>query len=1097
MAMRIDVLGPLRVRIGDRDLPVTARRERVLLAMLVLHANRAVPLPELVDAVWHRHRQPPKDARSQLQGCVCRLRRALSGSGGPAAAIITDPAGYRLQIDPRAVDMCEFHRLRDQARAAAAGRRAGEASQRYRAALGLWRGSAFSGVDSDRVRDAAGVLAEERVLLLEECVRLELDLGRAGELVGELSELLPHHPYREGLYGALMLALYRAGRPADALATYRRADQLLRDELGTEPGGELQRLHRAILNRDPELAPPGRPAGGPAGRPPPPPRELPHEAAGFTGRLAALAELDRLLPDRRSGDPAPVPIAVVTGPAGVGKTALGVYWAHRVAGRFPDGQLYRDLRGHDPDRPVPPAAALAALLRSLGIPAPQVPADPAEAAALYRSRLAGRRVLVVLDNAATAEQVRPLVPGAPGCFVLVTSRDRLTGLAARDGASRLVLDVLPPAEAWAMIARGIGGHRARAEREAVSELAKLCSHLPLALRIAAANLADHPGRSVAGYVAELARGDRLAALRAEGDQQSAVLGAFQLSYQVLPAPAQRLFRRVGLVPGPDFTAPVAAAVAGCDAAEAERVLGTLAAVHLVDEPVPGRFALHDLLRRYADQLVDAEDGAPARAAAVDRLLGGYLRTADSASQLLDPQSLRLPLRLPQRPPLARLDRVADALAWLDTERANLVAAVGHAAATDQPPAWLLADRLRCYLSRGQHTVDWLATARAAAGAADRAGDLPARAACQFSLGHAHQCLARFPTAIAHYTAAYALAGQAGWVDGQAATLNNLGLLYQEQGRPAGSADHHLRALALNRERGAVGYQAVNRVNLADVERQLGRLRQAADDLNEALALSRRLGYRHGEAVAGGSLGHTYRALGQLGPARERLTEALARYRETGDRAGESATLQGLAAVHRDAGRYPAASEHATRAAAVAAEIGDHRRESDALRTLGSVQLRLGRLRRALAHHRSALALARRANSAFAEIAALIELAGAHHRNGEPGPAGELAGQALERARTSGYRVLEGSAASVLAEIQLAQPDLAAAEEHAGRALELHRATGCRLGEAEALRVLGLVRRAAGDRAAAAGALRAARGLFEEVGAPVPAVPADPSGPGRR
>jgi DNA-binding SARP family transcriptional activator/Tfp pilus assembly protein PilF len=1047
--MRFQVLGPLRVLAAGGEVPVTARRERVVLAMLVLHANHPVPVSELVEAVWTG--RPPRHARNQLQGCVSRLRAGLARAGGAPEVIVTDPAGYRLRVDPAVVDLCEQRRLRDEARAAVAAGHADEAVEHYRTALGLWRGAALSGLDGARIDAAAAALEEERLLLREESVLAELDLGRAGELVVELSALVRRHPYRERLHGALMLALYRAGRPADALASYRRAHRLLREELGTEPGDELRQLHRAILNRDPDLAGPRPdPVAGPAAAPPP--RELPHQAAGFIGRDQACKELDELL-DRPDG-PAVVPIAVITGPAGVGKTALAVYWGHRVAGRFPDGQLYLDLRGCHPDAPVRPIEALAALLRSLGTPANQVPTEVPEAAAQFRSRLAGRRVLLVLDDAGTVDQVRPLVPGSAGCFALVTSRDRLTGLAARDGASRLPLAPLDPPEAWRMLAGCLGQPRARAEPVAVAELARLCAFLPLALRIAAANLADRPGRTVADYVAELTGGDRLAALRVGGDQQSAVRAAFELSYRALPADQRRLFRRLGLAPGPDLTAPAAAALVGATVVEARRLLDRLAAIHLVREHSPGRFTCHDLLRQYASQLVEAEEAEPDRAAAIDRLLTGYLLAADAAARLLHPQLLRLPGALPAGVPLARFDRTADALAWLDAERANLVAAVTYRAGRrHRPPPWLLADRLRGYFRHGRHMIDWLRTARTAVAAAERAGDLPAQAAATFNLADAYQHLLRHPDAVAHYTTASELAGRAGWRAGQAAALTNLGTIHQLLGRLDLAADHHARALAVNRELGVLTAQAVDLVNLAGLECLRGRLQAGADHLVEALELTRRLGHEHAQVTAMTALGFTYRALGRLGPARAAFTKSLAMARATGNRSGESTSRYGLGAVHHDEGRYAEAQHEARQAASLAAEIGDPTAESNGLRTLGSVQLRLGRPDRARAYHRRSLELARRAGNVLAELGALNCLADSSHRAGDSAAGRELAGQALTKAQASGYRVFAAEAVVTIAEILLDQGDHPAAREHAERALTEHLASGYHPGQLRARTVL--------------------------------------------
>jgi DNA-binding SARP family transcriptional activator len=469
--MRFEILGPLRVRPDGHEMAITAGRERALLAMLLFHANSTVPTGQLIDAMWST--DPPGNARNQLQQCISRLRRRLGAAGSTGPAISTEPVGYRITVNPTDLDLYEFRRSVAEARTAAHTGNHHDARTSYRTALARWRGPALAGIDNHHIRQAAATLDEERLHVLEECLTSELEAGGAGELVAELTDLVAQHPHHEALHHALMLALYRAGRQADALAAYRHARRLLSDELGTEPGTDLRQLHRAILNRDPTLdvAPPPRPATTP---PPPTPRELPPHVAGFTGRDDALKALDELLPHRDEAT-GPVVISTITGTAGVGKTALAIHWAHRVADRFPDGQLYLNLRGYATEVPLRPIEALSTMLRSLGMPPDQIPVDEAEASARYRSVLADRRVLIVLDNAGTVDQVRPLLPGSSGCLALVTSRDRLAGLVARDGARRLTLDVLPADEAHTL-----GSERVRAEPEATAQLATACARPPRA-----------------------------------------------------------------------------------------------------------------------------------------------------------------------------------------------------------------------------------------------------------------------------------------------------------------------------------------------------------------------------------------------------------------------------------------------------------------------------------------------------------------------------------------------------------------------------------------------------------------------------------------
>ncbi|MEN3358002.1 MAG: hypothetical protein V7637_1984 [Mycobacteriales bacterium] len=839
--------------------------------------------------------------------------------------------------------------------------------------------------------------------------------------------------------------------------------------------------------------------GGPAPAPPagtpdhPVPAQLPANVSAFTGREADQRRLAQLI---GGAGGAAVVIAAITGPAGVGKTALAVHWAHRVRQQFPDGQLFLNLRGHDQGPPLRPIVALSRLLHGLGVPAEQVPVEVAEAGAFLRSMLADKRMLIVLDNVHGPEQVRPLLPGSPGCLVLVTSRDALTGLVARDGAYRVSLDVLTRAEARALLARLLGTDRVAAEPAATAELARLCGQLPLALRIAAANLTGRPTDTVAGFVG-LLRADRLAALDVAGDEQGGVRAAFDLSYAALPEPARRLFRLLGLAPGAEVTAPAAAALAGGTVSEATRDLGRMAAAHLVEEHQPGRYTLHDLLRLYAAQQARRQDDPADLSAAVGRLLDWYLRAADHAAHLLYPQMLRLPLPGPAHPPPADppagpppagpppagFEDRAGALAWLAAERATLLAAVQHA--VDHGPhetAWLLADTLRGYFWHTRHVVDWMWMAQAALPAAIADGDLRAQAAMHFSLGAAYYSVGRYPLAIQHYEHAADLAGQASWVEGQAAGLGNLGIVHTDLGDLRRAADCHRQALALNRQTGRLAGRANNLVNLGGLHRELGELRQAGESQAEALALYRQLGAPAGEAIALSNLGDVQRNLGRLDEAEAHLTRALALYREVGTRYGEAGTLRDLAAVHRDTGNDRKALEIAQAARALAQDIGDRRAEAHILNLLGSIQLRLGRARTAAALYQQALALARETGAHHPETDALIGLAAADRGRHQHAQAARHARLALALARQAGYRVLEGHALVVLAGVEQASGQVGPAAAHAHQALAVHRETGHRLGQARALTALGHVHRRAGDGAAATASWQQAAAIYAECGA---------------
>jgi tetratricopeptide (TPR) repeat protein/transcriptional regulator with XRE-family HTH domain len=813
----------------------------------------------------------------------------------------------------------------------------------------------------------------------------------------------------------------------------------------------------------------------------PRPAQLPADVAAFTGREAVLARLDDLLGGGPGKPATAVVISAITGTAGVGKTALAVHWAHQTRSRFPDGQLYVNLRGFDAGPPVRPVEALARFLHALGVPAEQVPVDLEEAAGLYRSLLADRRMLIVADNAGHPEQVRPLLPGSPGCLVLVTSRDQLAGLVARDGAQRLTVDVLSATEAGTLLRRVLGPARVAAEPAATDLLAELCGRLPLALRIAAANLTDRPTRSISSFTAELAGlsgGDRLSALGVAGDEQAAVRAAFDLSYDALAEPARLLFRRTGLAPGPDITALAAAALVhpdpagGVPPAEVGRLLDRLAAAHLLAQPAPDRYALHDLLRHYAVGRAGQEDTAEARAAAVRRLLDWYLLTADAAARVLYPTMIRLdfPPDLSDGTdgprPLEFADHTA-ALAWLTAERDNLLAAIRYAA--EHGPrrhAWLLADTIRGYFWHSRYTVDWLETANAGLTAATGEGDPQAQAGMRMSLGMAYYCLERHHAAVDHYTAAADLASRAGWVAGQLASIGNLGNAHADLGNLREAADCHSRALELNRQAGQAAGQLAVLCNLGVVYQRLGQLRRAADCETEAVEIAQRIGSPAGEAAALGNLGGMQHDLGQLGEAELNLTHALELHRQIGNRYAETASLLDLAAVYHDTGRHDDALRTAQQARDFAHETGARRPEADALNLLGTIHTSVHRPHQALGQHQQALRLAREADAPLIHTAALIGLAAAHRDRGHHAKAANFARQALVTAHDSGYGVLEGNAYLALATIQLIGGNHAAATADAAESLLIHQRTGFRLGQARAITVLGHAQRQAGDETAA-------------------------------
>jgi DNA-binding SARP family transcriptional activator/tetratricopeptide (TPR) repeat protein len=1038
--VELRLLGTVEVETGGRRLALGPRKQRLVLAVLALEVNRPVSVDRLVELAWPV--DPPRTAEHAIRVCVSGLRAVFSVAGVTAdeAELRTHGNGYLLRTDPRRIDVHRFRALLAQAREAVTDEaRLGSLNE----ALDLWSGSPLAGVvpTESRHQLCAG-LEEAYLVAVEDRLDARLRLGHHHELLDELTGLVAAHPLRERPVAQLMLALYRAGQVSEALAAFQRGRERLADQLGLDPGAELQRLHQAILRRDPELRPPGaadtdaRPAGAraPAAGPAhtPDPAQLPPAVAGFTGRAAALAELDALLEASTQGPS--VAIAAIGGTAGVGKTALAVRWASQRRHRFPDGQLYVNLAGYTAGAaPMRPDQALARFLRALGVPPEEVPLDEDEASARYRSLLADRRVLVVLDNARGPDQVRPLLPAGAGCLVVVTSRDRLTGLAARDGARLLTLGVLDAGEADALLATLVGADRVAAEPAAAAELAALCGYLPLALRIAGANLAAHPHRTFAEHVVELRAGNRLALLQVHGDDESAVRASFDLSYAALKPEARRMFRLIGLVPGADFTAPAAAALTDSDITEARDTLGQLLGAHLLDEPAAGRYALHDLLRLYARGLAEIEDGVPERAAALRRLGDFYLSSVDNAAHVLYPQMQRLPLDPPSAPTAITVTDHAAALAWLEEERPNLVAMVRHAAAEGpRPVAWLLADALRGYFWMRRHADDWLAVGEAGLAAAVAADDAYGQAAAHLCLAQANRWLTRHERAVDHFAQARTQARRAGWPQGEAAALGSIANTYRDQGRLSDSADHHRQALDIFRRTGSLGGQAVSLGNLGNVLLESGRVTEAIDHLTQGLHAYEQIGAQNGRAHMLNSLGCAYHALGRLDDALTHLDRALALHRDAGSREGEADTLNNLGQVHCAAGRYDEAMRLAEASIAMAGEAGDRRVEADAHNTLGVVHRAAGDLHRASEDHQVALRLARETGYGRGRAEALIGLAEALRGLGRTEEARAAAMDALAVTQRAGFRMLETDARAALAAVDLtdetARPTTAQASE---------------------------------------------------------------------
>lgn len=976
--MRFAVLGPLSVLVDGEPVQL-APKLRVVLATLLLRAGRAVPVEVLADRVWGE--RLPADPRSSLHTYITRLRTALRDGGELLRT--TSGGGYLIQVDPAQLDLAEFQALLAEADLVPGGDGEREA-EFLRRALELWQGPPLSDIASDVLRQQdLPALTELWTSVLERRIDSDLGLGEHARLVPELRSLAAAHPLREPLWSRLMLALYRCGRQADALAAYDAARQHLVDELGLDPGTELRELRQAILQADPAL--------DLATAPPPESwvahNQLPLEVSRFTGRAALVGEVEKLLTEGSDS----VKVVALAGPPGIGKSALAVHVAHRIRDCFPDGQWYLHLAGAD--RPRDPSVLLAELLVSSGVVPGQVPETADARSALLRSRMAGRQVLLVLDDAGDAEQVRPLLPGTGGNAVLVTSRRALGGLVALDGAHRVPVIELTPDDSRLLLDRLLGDRLATMAE--LTELADLCGHLPLALRIVAANLATGPDIDLSGYLDEL-RAAPLARLSVRGEPDIAVRRAFERSYRALAGDAARLFRLLGLMPGADFTVETAAALTGSQYEEAERLLELLAEASLVQEHRLGRYQFHDLLRRYAEELGEAD---PDREEARARLRTAYLLKASTAVGVMAPERLRLP------PPellgdAPALDR-AEAVEWMHAEIANLVALT--LAAEGMPAAWYLADLASVYFAYWKRRTSWQDVIDAGMRTATLAGDRLAMGAMQRASavmiagwGRTAEAQEVMRAALPHYRAA-------GYVRGEVSVLNYLGINCAHLGELEEALGWFEQAVATARRGTDRRVQAMAASNIAAILRDLGRIDEAMVVVVETMADFEALGdtdnvMRHMLAV-------TQQDLGELEAARSTILAELENIRRLGRQDAIAMSTETLASIQYDAGEFAAAEETATEALEIAQRIGDRRVESHIQATLADAVLGLGRTDEALDRYHVALSLARSTGNREVKIRTLAGLARGRLALGDHPAATSMAEQAVREAESLGNTIV--------------------------------------------------------------------------------------------
>ncbi|HEV2373902.1 MAG TPA: BTAD domain-containing putative transcriptional regulator [Streptosporangiaceae bacterium] len=902
------LLGVVEIVVNGELADLGHPRQQAVLAVLLAELNRVVSIESLVDRVWGYN--PPTTARNTLYAHVARLRRALPASAG--ILLSRRGPGYIVEADPEVVDLYRFRRLAADARAADDDR---AANGLFAEALGLWRGPAFAGLASPWL-DGLRVAADDEFLAVTVSHNdVRLRLGQHLELLGDLRRLTAAHPLDERLVGQLVLAAYRSGYRAEALDQYHQMRTRLSDELGVGPGPQLRCRYEQVLRDDPVLAGPVPQHPRATGQVP---AQLPHELSDFTGRHAELEALRALFADTGPANAIAL-ISAIDGLPGVGKTALAVKFAHEVGGAFPDGQLHIDLRGFDPERgPVRADDALGYLLRGIGVPPEQVPLELDDKVGLYRSLLAEKRILIVLDNAATTDQVRPLLPGRGGTLTLVTSRNRLSGLVARDGARRITLGVLSTSEAAELLRRVVGHSRVSAEPDSASELARLCGHLPLALRLAAERAASCPSLSLSALADELMTERHRLDVLAVDDPASSMRAVFWWSYRQLPPAAARMFRILSLHPGPDISLHGAAALSGTPLTLARQQLGALTNTHLIEQDAPGRYHFHDLLRVYAAELALAEEPAQERRLAMRRVIGWYLHTADVAGRALVPQR-RHPAFEPLDPSCTPLGLAShsEALEWCDAERANLVAVAcqAHQIGSHQA-AWKLPIMLWGYFTLRKPWADWLAMLQTGLEAAHQIGDM----------------------------------------HGECAIVNNLGVLYNDRHQPTVAMTYYQRALELSRETGDSYAEVTAFNNLSSVCRNLARLSEASDYASQALLLARKIEDRWGECWAQNTLGEICCDSKRFEDALNHTRQALVLSREIGHRHDEGSALHTLGETNWRCHRFEAAQADLEQALAIRREISDRQGTAHTLTVLGEVMQHTGRAEEARHYWQEAVAI---------------------------------------------------------------------------------------------------------------------------------------------
>jgi DNA-binding SARP family transcriptional activator len=954
--VKFRILGPVEIWHDGSAVPVVGEKQRTLLALLILRADQVVPHDHLLEALWGDER--PRAGRRALHNPLWSLRRLIAEQG----ELSTGSGGYSLRLPADGSDLAVFRAEVTAANAARAANDLPQTAERLRAALSLWRGPALTGTRLEFQALEGPALEEQRFAVLTDRVEADLALGRHAEIIGELRQLTITDPLRERFHGQLMVALYRDGRRADALEQYRLARQCFRDELGLEPSDELKNLHQAILAADPNLLGVNDSVRVREPRSPRPnavPRQLPADVARFTGRERHLEMLDALL-SARPGKA--LVISAIAGAGGIGKTTLATHWGHLRNDHFPDGQLYVNLHGYSRNTPVTPAQALRQLLRGLGVPPEEIPHGADERSALYRSVVADKSMLIVLDNAAASEQIRPLLPGTSASRVLITSRDSLRSLAVTHDVEVVELDVLSPEEAQALLFALLGDDQ---DREAIGELAALCGYLPLALRLAAAQV--FYGRDVKDLVASLASGNRLKALDLAEDPHVGVRSTFSLSYRALPEPVQVTFRIASLHPGRDVSIEALAAMTGESLEATGQAIEILVRAHLAGCS-KGRVSMHDLIREYGRELARE---AGEQQEAWTRLLEWHTHTARAAMSHVNPDGLLMRPTIPS--PVGGIREFADrdrAMSWLNCERRNTVALVSHAFDNGFPGhSWQLAYITAYHLYLTRHIDDWITTDRTALKAVRQVGDPSGEAKVLTTLGHAFIEVDEYGEFLVCQRRAVELAVVTGDRRLQAEAQYYVAFGLFRTGALTGALDTNTRARDLYREIDDWPGELATIYLAGQIHVRLGKMHRALECLDVALAYIRKRGRRHDEACALLEIGMANIGLGRLAPASEGCALALRIARELKDRTLEARALCQLGEAKMRQGLRSEAVRLQEQALDLAQQVPGRLTECMVRNGLGRTYATCGDHERAREFFAAALEIARKINDPYEVTAA--------------------------------------------------------------------------------------------------------------------------------